>query len=383
MGRGNGTAETLGDAGGAVVPVDMTRAEKDSCGEGSSASSPVSRRNAWIDVCRVVASVIIMFFHYPVEACPVRFVSGALLVEYFFMLTGCFAIRHVDRHGDGYGEVYGYMRKFFLRVLPFVAVGVAIHFAADAIELAPDWAEVARQALLVPFEVMLLQSTNVYEESCHVMWYLSIAMICLPPVMWLYGRTRGKSWKYISAVAPLLCYGLAMEEEGTLRVNHPIVGTARRAFGGLVLGGLALSLSEWLGRRDLSKRKRALLLFAEVGALLLAGLLMTIQELEFSQYESVVVALLFVSLVISLSGVTPTTRIPSGRVAGWLGPVSLSIYCLHPGVFNLVRQLSGKWDDPIRILSAVVTVVLSVVLVGIVRKVSAIWRQRHGDGNAS
>lgn len=362
----------------------MGRTSELAVGGGESAMPAASRRNVWVDVCRIMASIVIMFFHFPVQASPVKFVSGALFVEYFFMLTGYFALGHIDRHGGGYDEIYGYMRRFFLRVLPFVVVGVLLHFVADAMTLAPDWKAVAYEGLLLPFETLLLQGTSVFESSYTVLWYLSAVMLCLPVVMRLYERTRGGAWRYLAVVVPLLCCGLAMQDIGTIRVNALIVPVARRAIGGLMLGGLVRILSDGLAARKLSKRLRVALSVGELAALGLAMFLMTRPGLTKSQYDSVTVALLMCSLSAGLSGQTVTSCIPATRLAGWLGPVSLSIYCLHCGVFELAKAVAGHdLGNRLTLLAAGIAVVLSVGLVWAVRKGTAIWKARASRHTAS
>lgn len=326
-----------------------------------------SRRNVWVDICRLVASLIIMVFHFPIPGSPVSFASGALLVEFFFMLTGYFAISHLRRRDYDTGCIVPYMKGFYLRVLPYVAVGVLLEYASEMITAYPDWGGMLRKASFLPFELLLLQSTNIYHSAYHVLWYLSITMICLPIVMYARKRFDG-IWCYLVVMGPLLCYGLVMEVVGTLRVNKDIIDASRRAIGGMLLGGLVLILSDRLRRMELSRGKRFLLLVVEIGTLLVAGFLMTRPELEKTRHDSVTVFLLFCSLTIGLSGQTATSKIPAGRLTPWLAPVSLAIYCLHYGIFDLIKETVGT---PLGLGSSVLgyagTVSLAIVLVACVR----------------
>lgn len=325
-------------------------------------------RNVWIDICRLMASLVIMFFHFPIEGLPFRFESGALFVEYFFMLTGFFAVLHMEKRECDTGCISPYMRGFYMRALPYVVVGVMFEYASRMLTAWPDTSEMARIMSFLPFDVMLLQSTNIYHSGYHVLWYLSITMICLPVVMYMR-RRLSDVWQYLVIVGPLVCYGLVMQTVGTLRVNRDILDAAQRAFGGMLLGGLALVLSRRLGSRNLTKWQRAALLVMEIGFMATALLLMTKPELEKTRHDSVTVFLLFCSLVISLSQRTATAGIRQFRGSSWLAPISLSVYCLHYGVFDLVAwSVSEPFGTTETVSCGIGTVLLSVVLVAIVKR---------------
>lgn len=325
-------------------------------------------RNVWIDICRLMASLVIMFFHFPIGGLPFRFESGALFVEYFFMLTGFFAILHMERRECDTNCIAPYMRGFYMRALPYVVVGIMLEYASRMLMAWPDTSEMARIISFLPFDVMLLQSTNIYHSSYHVLWYLSITMICLLVVMYMR-RRLSDVWQYLVIVGSLVCYGLVMQTVGTLRVNKDILDAAQRAFGGMLLGALSLVLSRRLGVRSLTKWQRATLLVMEIGFMVTAILLMTKPEFEKTRHDSVTVFLLFCSLVISLSQRTATAGIGPFRGSSWLAPVSLSVYCLHYGVFDLAAWFVGEPFDTAETVSCGIgTVLLSVALVAIVRR---------------
>ena len=64
-------------------------------------------RNGYIDLLRFVAACVIMYFHFGsapfirLDGTPGSFPSGALFVEFFFMLSGYYAISSFQRsHGS-------------------------------------------------------------------------------------------------------------------------------------------------------------------------------------------------------------------------------------------------------------------------------------------
>lgn len=340
-------------------------------------------RNVWIDMCRLVASITIMFFHFPIDGAPFRFESGALFVEYFFMLTGYFALSHMRRRGYDTGCIGPYMRRFYMRVIPYVAVGVLLEYASEMVTAFPDTPEMLRKLAFLPFELLLLQSTNIYHSAYHVLWYLSITMICLPVVMCARKRLAG-IWGYLVVVGPLLCYGLVMQTVGTLRVNKDILDASQRAIGGMLLGGLIAILSGRLREARPRGWRRVALLVAEVGSLSMAMFLMTRPELEKTRHDSVTVFLLLCSLVISLSSTTPTAGLPAFKGSSLLGPVSLSIYCLHYGVFDLIQAISGQpLDSMTTVIGGVGVVVSSVLLASCMTAVTKARRGGTSQAGAS
>lgn len=346
------------------VPMSHTPRTEGSPSPKAGAPSP---RNAWIDICRLLAGVAIMCFHFPLPDCPVRLVSGALLVEYFFMLTGYFALSRLRRTGEGTEGILPYMGRFYLRVLPFVVVGTGLEYASELMASYPDWGGMLHKVLLFPFEVLLLQGTNVYQSLYHVLWYLSVTLVCLPVVMYAYRRLPGV-WRYVTVAGAVLCYGYLMQTVGTLRVNHDIVNTCLRAFGGMLSGGTVMLLSDWLRSRKVGRWGRIALLAGEILCLVVAGILMCQPDMERTQYDSVTVLFLLVSLVISLSGQTATSRIPSTRLVSWMASTSLAVYCLHYGVFDLMKEMThAELDNGLTVIGWLLTLVAATGLVGAVR----------------
>jgi len=308
-----------------------------------------------------------MCFHFPLPDCSVRLVSGALFVEYFFMLTGYFALSRLRRTGEGTEGILPYMGRFYLRVLPFVVVGTGFEYASKLLAAYPDWGEMARKALLFPFEILLLQSTNVYQPVYHVLWYLSVVLVCLPVVMYAYRRFPNV-WCYVAVVGAILCYGYLMQTVGTLRVNRDIVNTCLRAFGGMLSGGVVMILSDRLRSRKVGRGGRIALLAVEIICMVVAVTLMCQTDMERTQYDSVTVLFLLSSLAISLSGQTMTARIPSTKLTGWLASVSLAVYCLHYGVIDLMTEVThAELDNGLTVFGWVLTLAVAVTVVTGVR----------------
>lgn len=148
-------------------------------------------RVVWIDLWRFIACLAIMNFHFPLLG-GVRFHSGGLFVEFFFLLSGYFAIAYMKKAPDKRGGIQGYMKRMYLKILPFVVVGVALVYFKVVVTLLPDGAAIAKRLSLFPFEILLLQCTGLYKSIYYVLWYLSILMICLPIVMYAYKKLSDK-----------------------------------------------------------------------------------------------------------------------------------------------------------------------------------------------
>ena len=342
---------------------------------GAAAQSKGSRkRNMWVDLWRFIACLIIMVFHYLPENVPVNVVSGGLMVEFFFLLSGYFALLHMRRVSDeaDVGQaVLTYMKRFYLRTFPYVASGVALIYAHSVLLYWHDKSELVKHFLMLPFDLLLLQSTGMYESSAAILWYLSIIMLCLPII--LYASKRLKNvWLYVVTVVPMLCYGYLILKVGTLRYFEPSRYVWVRACGGLLLGGLMLELGDRLKAMELKGIHRVALLAVEILSLLMAMFLITRPSLDRTYFDTVTVFCLFLSFTICLSGTTATSEISIPVIGDWLGDLSLCVYCLHRGMFRLVREL-GTFASRNRfvVTGYICTLVLSVVLVAIVRAARA------------
>lgn len=302
------------------------------------------KRNVWIDVERLVASVSILFFHYP-PSLPVRLVSGGLLVEFFFMLSGYFAFSHIERKAQEvaspHGLVFSYMRRFYSRVFPYVLASTLIAYATLLLSVG-----FTRRVVFIPLEILLLQCTGVYPSSVYVLWYLSITILCLPIAMYLRVYS-GRFWNLITVLGPSACYVYLIARLGTLRTNDVSLALWCRALGGFLIGGLIRSLSCALARRDVTDVQRRAFSLVELGALLAAYVLMMLPSLDKTCFDVLVSGLFACSLAVSLSGKTWTQGLSSELLERWAGKLSLAIYCVHMPVFNLMKLLvdyQRHWD---------------------------------------
>lgn len=349
------------------------------------------KRNGWVDLWRLIASLAIMFFHFPIASCPIQSVSGALFVEMFFMLTGYFAFSHIrkaDRVGDA---TFSYMKRFFMHVLPYVALCVIASYVVTMASLLPDISAVIKTSLTIPFDFVLLHCTGLYDSHpSYILWYLSIVMLCLPGILLASHascrRYGGRMTAYALAVATAMCYGYCIHSLGTLRNNLYGIELFLRAIGGMSAGcAIALATApDDVGDEATIGDGRISVGWSLVEFLSLASALFLITRpgLNKTPYDTVIVALLFVSFGLSLDGRTVTSRLDLGRMSSYIGDVSLAIYCLHQGVFGILRDLAGVDVGTTRgaLVSASVVIVLSVMAAYAIHLMQCLMRDRRDNG---
>ena len=157
--------------------------------------------------------------------------------------------------------------------------------------------------------------------------------------------------------------------DGLINGWHENVGfyitLCMRGLAGLLLGGLIYYLSEKLKAKEYKGITNAFLFVVEIGSF--AGVALIAMREE-SSYEMLSVILFIVSLSITFSEVTATSRL-HGDFLLFLGKLSLPFYCIHP-----VVRWYFESDDMLRFY--LTTLAASVVMVMVVEGVGRIWKNR-------
>ena len=268
---------------------------------------------------------------------------GAYLwVEFYFIVSGYFALAHVSRWPQGEApekRIGAYMwkkYKYFLSVAaPFVVLMYISNNAWPRLDIV-GW---IRISLSMPTEALLLKGTNMNPYSIAIaLWFLSALMIALPVVLWLATRVSGAFKNYLVWLIPPVCYGYMIRTHLTLNSISPKEGVLR-AMAGLCLGAGLFYITQALRRYTFTRRARVLLTVCEVGAILGAFSLSAVDFLPAESRDIGFVELITVALGIAFLGQSGTSHI-KGRVLTYLGKLSFPIYCWHTLVLNQIQNVT-------------------------------------------
>ena len=236
------------------------------------------KKNNYVELLRFIFCVLIFLHHCGhVTYGSVAFIpSGGLIADAYFMLTGYFLFRHIEKKfysGDttdascisrGYEAGYAikYTLKKIARLYPFIAFGtiiiyllelaVVFHNGEFAItEITIRLREFLVEMTLLPLTGLLQQgeiSLICYRNS--PMWYMSALLLTLPVFMYLAIRKKNLFKYYLVwFVPPILQAWMVVRFGGVLPwtqfagiLNSGLI----RCFSSLCMGGMVYYGAEFL-----------------------------------------------------------------------------------------------------------------------------------------
>ena len=300
-------------------------------------------RDGWVDIIKLVGSIIIMLFHFRPDY-SIKFYSGALFVELFFSLTGYYAFSYLNKHETD-GSIKKYLKKFYINCFPHLLIGLIFFLLFWLSTGQNDIVNYLKIFYKFVLDLLLLHCTGIYSSSSYVFWYLSITMICLPLVMAIYKYVcKSNAMIYVSIYLPILFHGFLVRTNGTIRVNDLYINVIIRTMAGLFLGAFIQTVSNHISAKtDDSKKTRTLLTAIEVSLLLISVYLMTKKSLAKTPYDIAIVYMLISSLCLHFSNKTLTSRFKTNNK--FLAEFSISIYCLHWGIYKWLEMFNfSNWN---------------------------------------
>ena len=227
-------------------------------------------RNGYIDLLRFVAACIIMYFHFEIapfirpDGTPGSFPSGGLFVEFFFMLSGYFAISSFYM-SDGKLHIGKYMLKKYVRFLPYTFFAVTFTYVWILICSNPSLFEAAKTLCMLPFEALLMRNTGINRVGHNgVLWYLSAMLITMPIILYTARRFPTVFKEYLVWVLPLCFYGYVLSRYGTIRTTHWQISNIR-ALAGMLLGCNIYFIVHAVENIRFSSRGKTILTVLELG----------------------------------------------------------------------------------------------------------------------
>ncbi len=331
------------------------------------------QRSQLVELCRFVASVLIVCHHSEMLGHRTHFVAGWVFVEFFFMLTGYFTARHVARRPPSQGpfrEAVHYTRDKLARVVPFAWTGVALGVVAMLLRanLADEW---LRMLLSVPYNLLFLQGLPLHLPVVNYdvpLWYLTALMLFLPLLVATMRRMPSAYRRLLCWFVPLVLLGHNLVVVGKLSVWEAGVPKLMRGLADLMLGTLAYTIAEWVRGRATD---RAMLLVRLGGVASFAALCAIAGVLGVEGYEASV-ALVALAFVATLLVVTNERNYVEGRtpyaLCGYLGALSMPLFCLHYPVGQIVQTCVPTLSYEAKLLLCLAASVgLSALALGVIR----------------
>ena len=327
------------------------------------------QKNSYIELERFLACLGILFYHVGVMK------TGWIFVEFFFLLTGYFTIRHFEalRKTEQSPDIWyplSYTFKKFKSVFPYTTIGILLIWTIDIFRWHLTGTSFLKWLLFLPTNLLLLSGFGVQTGGFEIqegfyspnmlnphLWYICCMLTVMLLVTFLFMYMK-KSRVLICFFAPLICYGMIIMADGTLDGWHEsflgIFACDLRALGGILLGALSWYATVWLRKKKWNNGIKMLLTFVEVFCFIFVFVLSWISGMSFDMLK---VLLLFSSITLSMSSQTYTARWDWGLFR-FLGKLSLPVYCIQYGV---IQTLEGRIPYHHTIIVSLITIVIGVL----------------------
>lgn len=325
-------------------------------------------KNYYIELLRFIFCMVIVLHHsgFVSKDGLGLFPSGGVIADAFFMLTGYFACSHIARMQSLPEKKMKYSIKYTLdklvKVLPYAAFGVVISYLLEIIHMT-EWsfgdlfeklASMIGEILLFPM-VGILKTDLVHFRNAPL-WFLSAMLVALPILMYLAMRYEDVFTNYIIWFAPLFIEGWMVRTYGGalpwMDYHLLVCSGAIRGFASMMIGFAIYHASIKLSEMNINK---ALASIAELITLVIIAL--NIFRGVNGYDEVATILLIAVMLTLALSEKTITSDIQIS-LFGYLGKISLPVYCIHWGIYKWVSAYLGGLSYA---LAVVVTIAVSVI----------------------
>lgn len=345
-------------------------------------------KNNYIEICRFLFCCMIFLHHSGfVSDTGISYIFpyGSLGADFFYIVTGYFAMVHIIRLSEDINGKMEYamhytIKKLF-KVFPFAAIGslsiYALYFFAPETEMSITDRIFNLQN--IPFELFMTPMSgtipvNIATYRNAPMWFLSAMAIALPLVVYLALKYMDvfKNW-IVWFIPPMIYAYLIYHTEGVVTWDYYtgfLYAGVLRAFADMLLGCTVYVFADILRKKMLNKKSgqkalednRLFRFAATLFELILLGGIIYYCNRTLNGYDQVfTIYVMVIVLTISLSGISYTSSLGGSRFIGILGSLSMPIYCIHWAVYRYVaRFYTGEYWSKI-----IVTFAITVILAGV------------------
>ena len=317
---------------------------------------PVGKSHQFVtmDGLRGVAALAVIAFHGRVAVAPVRFASGYLAVDFFFMLSGFVLTFAYGRKLDEGWSTWAYFKTRIVRLYPLYLLGLLLGFgflmALNGYRHVALMSGGLPGSLALGLAILPVMSLHPFSRTTafplnYPSWSIFFELLVNIAQALFLRRKSAKVLTWVAAVSFLIMAGYA-RAFGTINlgVDSPenILCVARVMFS-YAIGMLLFRV--WRSGRFRLKVPPAL-----IAVVLLGALALPLRHYLVLQ-EMLVVTLLFPVLILLAAAVEPGPR--WRPVFQMLGQVSYAIYILHGPLLSIlqetwmhVRHRSVEMDAP-------------------------------------
>ena len=309
-------------------------------------------RNAEIDLYRFLFSMIILLHHsYQLQSASgnhILFQSGALCVDFFFILSGYFlakSAQSIDNSDDNYASnTWAYIFRSSYRLFPFLFFSIFSCLLVRVLFEAQTLKEVFKLISACLPELLFLRMTGLQTIFINpIAWYISAMML---GKFILYPLLRWKGSLFAGLIAPIISVFIA----GNFSHDYGLIGLTYqwkadigyvgifRAFMGLLLGCFSFVCVKKLSEVSLTQIAQIILTCIQLFSTLF--ILLYMHFCAQSNIDFFILALFFLIITISLSEKSLISKnLRCNKTFNILGKLSLPIYLNQGAVLLLAKHI--------------------------------------------
>ncbi len=350
-------------------------------------ASTTKKRNGTLEFMRFVFCLAILFFHIgkmTLGGVSLKdgihfgfFPHGAMGVEFFFILTGVFLAHSAEKQSLQSKrsaiplDTLRYFWKKYITTFPQHIVAFAVLFGVTVLihQGSAAWSAWNRFVDAIP-SLFLIQMTGVMGSPLnHIEWYLSAMLIA---ILIIYPLCRLHFKIFTRYIAPVISVALFVwmcceypSLTGVTRQMHItddlfIFKGIIRAVAEITLGTFVYSLGKY-GLAPLTGkigRPARIVLTVVEWAMYIAAVVITLLTLPYG-WEYGALAVIFVGVTLSYSGLTLSGELFDNNVSYFLGRITLAVYLSQLAAISLVGFYLKDSDDVIRVCAVLILTAVS------------------------
>ncbi|MDE6000942.1 MAG: acyltransferase [Clostridia bacterium] len=310
----------------------------------------MKNRNVTIELARFIFSILVVGYHVQmsmINSAADFFENGALAVEFFFLVSGVFLARSIEKvnyyaERKNFGlETLRYMGNKVKGILPTHLTAV---IAMVIVLLVFDLSNAGTIIVNGLPSVFLVHMAEFWNDSYSLAlivpeWYLSSMLISLlfmfPIGILLRKKLRGEFIPLILTgiiLVLMIAFGLAFNFPQNLVYNV-------RAWSEMCVGMYAYYLASVISHREFNKTSSIMLKVIEMFGYGLPVILGFVPLSAAAQPFLMSVSVVCIFAAISISFANAGVRVTNRKVAkalAFLGSISLAIYLFHPVIISLL-----------------------------------------------
>ena len=307
-------------------------------------------RNNLVEFARFLFSMLVIGYHVQASFSTSKtdfFEWGALAVEFFFILTGFFFAKSIEKYALQSGNLLKNYGKFMIGkikgIFPTHTIAIIAVLIIIACCDAQSFSQKFIQGLPSIFLVQMVVTWNSSFDAALIVpeWYISSMLLCLaimfPIAFLLRKKVKGVFVPTILvSIVLLILITVGFSTNWTFPQN--LIFNVR-AWGEMCIGMFAYYLSVLISKKELNKSATVVLKIVEITFYtipILIGFIPLDPNLSFvGMILTVICTFVAISITFAGKGVTITNQ-KVNSVFGFLGGISLATYLFHPAIIQLL-----------------------------------------------